>query len=360
VARLIQAGAGMFREPAIIETSRRATLAPSQQSLVPFAQALQTKPAERGAFAQTTFRLGRWAQLILYAQHVTALATKRQRWDGFASLSIIIGSRSTAALTYNNEEGETTGDVALQRALPFGPGWGYRVAATSDGQSQHNGYALVEGQSRMGYAAVRYDQTSATSQGTLSADVSGSVAMMHWRPLLARSLDTSFALVQVPNGGRVRIYANNQDVGRTNRWGDLLVTDLQPYHASTFTIRDEDIPVNYELNDTDLLAALPYRGGAVLRFAGHEVRAFRGRVLLRTASGDRPPAYGTLVVDVNGTRVESPVGSDGGFYLENLPAGRYQASVESESGNCAFEVRIPDTHQVLTDLDMIRCEPAGR
>src|SRR5262249_9866130 len=328
LSRLLQVGAGVFREPSTSTFSTTAR-SPTAHFAVPIAElAQQRRPAQRGYFVQGTVRVGPRAQLLLFGQHTEDLITRNVHWSGYANLSLILGSRSTATMTYDQEAEGTTVDVALQRSLPFGPGWGYRVGATSEGESTNSGFALVEGQTRFGYGAFRYDQTSGTKEGSYAVDLSGSIAFIGNRPLLARSLDSSFALVQVPGARRVRIYANNQEVGRTNRWGNLLVPDLVPYHASSFTIRDEDIPVDYELNDAELLAALPYRGGAVVRFEGRRVRAFRGRVLFRTASGDAAPAYGTISVDVDGQRQESPIGSDGGFYSENVAPARYPPPVD--------------------------------
>ena len=109
-------------------------------------------------------------------------------------------------------------------------------------------------------------------------------------------------------------------VGRTNRWGDLLVPDLLAYQASTFSIDDEDIPIDYEIDRTSLMTAPPYRGGAIVRFDGRRVRAFRGRV----------------------------------------PAGRYDASVIADIGRCAFTLTIPSSKALVTTLGELRCDAAPK
>ena len=172
---------------------------------------------------------------------------------------------------------------------------------------------------------------------------------------MTRSLDTSYALVHVPDARGVRVHMNHHFVGRTNRWGDLLVPDLLPYFANAFDIDDQDIPVDYDLESTSFTVAPPYRGGAVLRFDGRPVRGFQGRITIRTPDGDVTPAYGTLSVDAGGRRVESPLGSNGDFYLEHLPTGSVRATVVSEVGGCALTIDVPATRSTITQLGDLVC-----
>ena len=58
-----------------------------------------------------------------------------------------------------------------------------------------------------------------------------------------RPVQESFALVRVPGMKGVRAYLSHQEVGRTNRNGDVLVPNLLPYYGNRLDIADEDVPL---------------------------------------------------------------------------------------------------------------------
>ncbi len=54
-----------------------------------------------------------------------------------------------------------------------------------------------------------------------------------------------------------------------------------------------------------------------------------------------------------------PVGNDGSFYFENLPAGSYTAVVENRTGQCTFAVEIPVSSDTVINLGKVRCTGGG-
>lgn len=152
---------------------------------------------------------------------------------------------------------------------------------------------------------------------------------------------------------------NNQQVGRTNRWGDLLVPDLIPYVDNRLSIADQDVPLDFEIKKSSDQLAPPYRGGAVVVFPVAPIRTFNGRIVVVTSTGEATPSYGTLTVTFQNRVVESPLSGDGEFYLENLTIGRYPASVTFEGGRCTFDLDVPRALSLMTDLGVLRCAAAG-
>jgi general secretion pathway protein D len=88
------------------------------------------------------------------------------------------------------------------------------------------------------------------------------------------------------------------------------------------------------------------------------VRSVSGRVVVERGSAERVPAYGYLRVSVEGARFESPIGRDGEFYFENLPAGRHPAVIEDRDGRCAFSLDAPVVGPPSVDLGTLRCAAA--
>ena len=60
--------------------------------------------------------------------------------------------------------------------------------------------------------------------------------------MLARTVQESFAMVEVPGAPGVDIYSNNQHVATTNRSGVGLVPNLLPYQRNTLRIDDRGLP----------------------------------------------------------------------------------------------------------------------
>ena len=100
--------------------------------------------------------------------------------------------------------------------------------------------------------------------------------------------------------------------------------------------------------------ALPYQGGAVVTFRADRLTVITGTVLLDVDGETVVPAYGRLVVYVDGREYESPIGRDGEFYLENVPPGRHRATIEFVDSGGEFTLVIPDSQLSVIKLGTIR------
>ena len=77
-------------------------------------------------------------------------------WEGFASLTVALGWRTVASVvTTVDAESETLTSVNLQRSLPLGPGFGFRLDA--DAQAPYRTTGTFEAQGRRGIIGVRAD-----------------------------------------------------------------------------------------------------------------------------------------------------------------------------------------------------------
>ena len=197
-------------------------------------------------------------------------------WEGFASLTFALGWRTVAsALTSVDPEGQALTTVNLQRSLPLGPGFGFRIDA--DTQEPYRTQGIFEVQSRRAVIGVRADAAKDNQTiGTIS--LAGSIVGIGGQVLLSRPVDDGFALVRVPETKGVRVLANNQEQGRTGRNGSLFVPDLQSYLSSPISIVQDDVPVDVKLGEV----STEHRG-AVSRRRGRDVRGEAD------SGGDRPP-----------------------------------------------------------------------
>jgi outer membrane usher protein len=159
----------------------------------------------------------------------------------------------------------------------------------------------------------------------------------------------------VPELEGVRGYLNNQEVGKTNARGDLLVPNLLPYYGNRLGVADQDIPLDRSIDATEKISAPPYRGGTMVVFPVRRTQRFAGSLLIEVSGETKIPAYGQLTVTAAGERFESPISKSGHFYLENVPAGRHRAAIEFGEKVCQFELEVPKSNESTVELRDSRC-----
>jgi outer membrane usher protein len=273
----------------------------------------------------------------------------RRGFEATLGMSVNLGRRTLGiASVSRTPERRTTAVAELQRSVPLTTGTGFTVRADTGGRSLVSG--SIEYQGSRGRYDARLD-----AGDTVSVSASGALVAIGGGLHMTRPIRNSFALVQVPGVRDVRAYASYQEVGRTDRGGNLLVTDLYPYYANELSIADTDVPLEYEVGRVNVQLAPPFRGGAIVTFPVHRVRRITGRVLLVAAERTRIPAYGELEIAGGAEPVRSPIGADGQFYFDSLASGRHEATVRHGGDVCRFTLVVPDADSDLLDVGETRC-----
>jgi outer membrane usher protein len=286
---------------------------------------------------------------------LTANATRVQQagspttWEGFASLTVALGWRTVAsAVTSVDEAGKALTSVNVQRSLPLGPGFGFRIDA--DAQQPYRSSATFEAQGKRGIIGVRGD--GAQGEETIGiVNLAGSIVAIGGEVLLSRPVDDGFALVKVPDHRGVRVLANNQLSGRTGRGGSLFIPDLRSYLSSPIGIVQDDLPVETRLGAISQDVAVPYRGGAVVVFEANTIRSLTGRLDV----AGKAPEYGTLSVTVGDVEFSSPLNAIGEFYFEDLPSGDHPGVASWKAGTCRATIHMPDKAPAMTDAGVVTC-----
>ncbi len=292
--------------------------------------------------------------LTLFFTYARVFQGSAQSNEAFVGLSCFLGKNTTALASYSHQDGQNTGSIDVQKSLPVGTGFGYRFNGTAgDGPGSASG--VVQYNAPFGRYEASVLRLGGETSSTLSA--SGGIVALGGTLLPTRPVIDSFALIRVPGLSGVHGTASNQDVGTTNANGDLLVPGLIPYYGNRIGIADRDVPVDYEIGSVERIVATPYRGGAVVEFPVKRVTTVTGRLLIVEAGTEKAPSYGELTVtSPDGRKQVSPVGGDGGFYLENLSPGRYPAAVELKEKVCRFTLAVPASKSAFVNLGTLRCE----
>jgi outer membrane usher protein len=272
----------------------------------------------------------------------------------FTGLAFLFGE-TTGTVSYQKFEGADTGLITLQKSLPIGSGFGYRLqAGSSSGSKNPSVDNLLQYQGPYGRYEANY--TRVNGQDSTLLNTAGGVAVIGGDFFLTRPVQDSFALIKIPGVSGVRGFSNNQEVGFSNSGGNLFVPNLLPYYGNKLGISDKDVPLNYRVDATEKIIAPPFRGGALVSFPVQRIQRILGQITLDDGVNATVPAYGELSLIANGKLFESPIGRQGEFYLENLPAGRYSAKVAHKEGSCTVTLDVPELDQSEIKLGTLKCQ----
>jgi outer membrane usher protein len=263
----------------------------------------------------------------------------------------MLGASATNTRDYSGSQ------VQVARALPLGPGYGYRLAADTSGQELRNAVAEFDVRYRFG---ALHSEVIRQSDGSLNTQlgVSGSIAMAGGHVGFVPTIDDGFAVVQVPGSPNVRVYDNHQYIGRTNAAGVLFASTLRSYLANSLSIAPEDLPTNVSLGAQEQQIAPSFLSGAVVVFDAKKIVWITGSLRLLQGEESIVPKFGTLEVERRGETVESPLNELGEFYLENVPVGPHAATIRYLGEACTFTLTVPSTSASSIDLGVLTCKVA--
>jgi outer membrane usher protein len=242
--------------------------------------------------------------------------------------------------------------VSVQKSPPAGNGLGYRLQVNPNGEKiPANG--SIQYRAPFGIYELNLNRNNGKNSG--SVNISGNIIGIGNSVFLAPPVTQSFALIQVPGVRGVRGYSNNQEVGRTDSRGNLIVTNMRPYNGNNLKIQDEDIPLNYKIDANEKVITPPFRGGAVVLFPVQLIHSLVGTLSVETSGKTVIPSYGQLNITVNNQIINSPIGKEGDFYLDSVAPGKYPANVDYEGGICNFELTIPQSQEQMVNLGNLKC-----
>lgn len=295
--------------------------------------------------------LGRQGSLFVTLARLHAERTETQ---GFIGLLLALERGKTVHLSARREldRGEATYGAQFASAVPAGEGLGYRVGVDGigGGARQVSGFAQYNARAASLTLDAASTRDAGEGAGRYEIALAGAATWAGGRLGLTRQIEDSFVAVQLaaPLEG-VRVYSNNQEVGRTDRRGRLLVPNVGSFHETQIAIDEADVPLDHAIGAMRLVVAPPYRSGSLLQFDVRRQRAVDGVLLVRTPEGLRPAEHALVRI---GER-ETITGRDGRYYIEDLPPGRHQARL----GACRFFIVVPDSTEPVASLpEAIACD----
>jgi len=259
------------------------------------------------------------------------------------------GERQSGSVAYSEDAGGGRETVRFGQHLPPGPGYGYAISA--DFGAYERLEALLEWQTD--YGTYRAGASHMEQGDSYRASANGGMALMNGEGFLSRRIDQSFAVVDTGELSDIRVFKDNQPVGRTGGSGKLLVPNLRAYEKNPIRIEERDLPLDAALPSLSQEAVPAYRSGVAVSFALQHVR----RALLHVVREDGTPVPPGAGVRIKGEAAHFPVGRDGRVYLEGLRE-RNRIQVAWSGGACEFTLDYPPSDDPMPTLGTFTCKGA--
>jgi outer membrane usher protein len=280
-------------------------------------------------------------------------APNEPEWGAAVSLLYNYGVGVSGDTSGHASTQRSGGSVGVQKSLPLGEGFGYQLRSNVEGSLPVTGFGQVAYQGPYGTYTGAYARNGAVDSGSLTA--AGALVLVDGALMASRPVQDGYAVLSVPGLEGVRGFLNNQEVGRTDWRGYLMVPRLQSYYGNRVSVSDGDVPLDYEIGQTEQVIATPLRGGAMVRFDVRHMQSVTGALRVEAGGRATVPAFGELVAIAGARRIASPVGARGEFWLTDLPAGRHPAQIEFREGTCSFDLVVPEDAGRIVDLGTVSC-----
>jgi len=273
------------------------------------------------------------------------------QWAVQAQLVIPFDMHGTLAVGMErNQGGERLQRVNYSRAVPVGTGVGYNLGYATG--SDRDAYRQADATWRLQSVQLQAGLYGSSGEMTRWADASGSLVWMDAGLFAANRIDDAFVVVSTDGYADVPVRYENQDVGRTDAGGHLLVPYGSGYYRGKYEIDPMDLP-------PDVLAPNVEQRVAVRRGSGYLLEFPLKRVLAASIelvdANQQPLKLGSRVTHERTGR-QAVVGWDGLVYLENLsPHNRLQVDVEG-GGRCQVAFDLPGAEGTVPLIGPLVCK----
>nr|WP_276554665.1 fimbria/pilus outer membrane usher protein [Pseudomonas peradeniyensis] len=273
------------------------------------------------------------------------------QWAVQAQLVIPFDLRGTLAFSAErSKDGQDLQRVNYSQAVPVGGGVGYNLGYATGGN--RDDYRQADLTWRLQSVQLQVGAYGSSGEMTRWADASGSLVLMDAGLFAANRIDDAFVVVSTSGYADVPVRYENQQIGRTDRNGHLLVPYSSGYYRGKYEIDPMELPA-------DVLAPQVEQRVAVRRGSGYLLEFPLKRVL----------AASLVLVDADqqelklGSRVrhqesggEAVVGWDGLVYLENLaPHNRLQVD-KADGGQCQVAFDLPEGQGPIPLIGPLVCQ----
>jgi outer membrane usher protein len=295
-----------------------------------------------GIFA--SLDIGHFSTMQIFARR--SVAGRSQTTFGIF-LGIPLGGRRSASASVDHDlGGKTDANFSFQNDPPAGEGSGYRINATA-GRTNH-----VDGQYSLNTSRASFTAQAGYGRGGAAVRLSmtGSIGLIRGQAFASRHIGSSFGAVQLAGLPDVRIYADNQLIGRTDGSGRLIIPALRAFERNVIRLDEIDIPLDIQLPETEIAVRPFARGATIVSFAPRRERG----ALLKIALEDGSALPAGAMVSAGGAGEGFVTASGGEVYIPNL-AGTVRLRATWEQHSCQVDVTVPANDDPQPRIEGLIC-----
>jgi outer membrane usher protein len=262
----------------------------------------------------------------------------------------------TASSGYQRTDGNSSERIQVTKSLPLGEGVGGRASfeANQVESRNFNNYDLqLLYNAKYGQYGAEFISTDRAE--TYSFSAAGGLTFVKDSLNFSRPIQDSFSLAKVGDLKGVRVYLNNQEIGRTGNSGRILIPNLGSYYENQISINDKDVPMEYTLSEVMKYVSPPFRSGSYIEFGATKIQGFTGTLKAKVGQEIKSLEYIEFKLMVEGKELLSPTGKGGEFYLENIKPGKYRGELKYLDKDYSFDIIIPKSDEIIVDLGEIIC-----
>ena len=316
------------------------------------AQDFRAKDSVHIASASYSVGLGSWAFLGFTAAKI--LGTQGSVQLG-ATLTVPLGERTIAAVGYNAvrnspQANSTDTTFTLQRNVPAGEGYGYRLVAHT-----LNNQLEADGIWQNNYGTYEVDLSRFQGSNAGRASITGGLGYVGGHAFASRQITDSFGVVRVADYEGVGILQDNQLAGRTDANGYAVLPQLRAFDVNRVSFEEHDLPLDAQVDRLKIEVVPFFRSGLLIDFPVR--RSHGGTLHIRLDDGGPMPSG--AIVRVAGRDEEFPVALNGEAYLTGLEDHNHlRATWKGRS--CELDVDFPRTSDPLPALGTFVCHGVQR
>ncbi|HEJ9058567.1 TPA: fimbria/pilus outer membrane usher protein [Serratia fonticola] len=269
------------------------------------------------------------------SMNLTLQSSSNGEQSVYAGLSLPLGG-GTLSARYQNIAGSSALGTSYRNSL--GSNGSYSIGASGSQQQQRTNAAV---NMRTPYAQLGGAVSQSTTQSrSVSASASGGIALANGTlATTSQAIGDTFAVVNIPEQGNLRIQAPGSGNTLTNQAGSAILPKIQPYTKSMMKVDSKSLPLNLRLDSTTANFEL-----ALGTVASQNIGATQVKQLLLTiknANGEAIP-QGSSVLDEKGNFISSVVG-DGNIMLTNNLIGMPLRVKITNASECTVDYHAPET-----------------
>ncbi|QXH37694.1 fimbria/pilus outer membrane usher protein [Pseudomonas muyukensis] len=273
------------------------------------------------------------------------------QWAVQAQLVIPFDLRGTLAFSAErSKDGQDLQRVNYSQAVPVGGGVGYNLGYATGGNTQD--YRQADLTWRLQSVQLQAGLYGSSGEMTRWADASGSLVLMDAGLFAANRIDDAFVVVSTNGYADVPVRYENQQIGRTDRNGHLLVPYSSGYYRGKYEIDPMELPADILAPQVEQRVAVRRGSGYLLEFPLRRVLA-ASLVLVDGQQQELKLGSRVLHQESGG---EAVVGWDGLVYLENLAAHNRLQVDKADGGHCQVAFDLPEGQGPIPLIGPLVCQ----